>query len=47
MMDYTIDEMETLRSGNEQKRTEIQRLNGQLQKALEVMTKDRNVRILY
>ena len=35
-MDYTIDEMETLRSANEQKITEIQRINGQLTKALAV-----------
>jgi hypothetical protein len=35
-MDYTIDEMETLRSANEEKVTEIQRINGQLTKALEV-----------
>jgi hypothetical protein len=35
-MDYTIDEMETLRSANEQKLTEIQRINGQLTKALAV-----------
>ncbi len=35
-MDYTIDEMETLRSANEEKVTEIQRINGQLNKALEV-----------
>jgi hypothetical protein len=35
-MDYTIDEMETLRSSNEEKVTEIQRINGQLTKALEV-----------
>jgi hypothetical protein len=35
-MDYTIDEMETLQSANKQKLTEIQRINGQLNKALEV-----------
>jgi hypothetical protein len=35
-MDYTIDEMETLRTANEQKVTEIQRINNQLNKALEV-----------
>ncbi|CAF3093581.1 unnamed protein product, partial [Rotaria sp. Silwood2] len=35
-MDYTIGEMETLRSGNEQKIAEIQRINSQLNKALEV-----------
>lgn len=38
-MDYAIDEMYTLRSANEQKLTEIQRINGQLNKALEVKTK--------
>ena len=37
MMDHAIDEMETLRSSNEQKIFEIQRINGQLNKALEVM----------
>lgn len=36
MMDHIIDEMETLRSVNEQKIFEIQRLNSQLNKALEV-----------
>lgn len=35
-MDYTINEMETLRLANEQKVTEIQRINNQLTKALEV-----------
>ncbi|CAF4779167.1 unnamed protein product, partial [Rotaria sp. Silwood2] len=34
--DYTIGEMETLRSGNEQKIAELQRINSQLNKALEV-----------
>ncbi|CAF2666879.1 unnamed protein product [Rotaria sp. Silwood2] len=37
-MDYTIGEMETLRSGNEQKIAEIQRINSQLNKALETQT---------
>jgi hypothetical protein len=36
-MDHAIDEMETLRSINEQKIFEIQRINGQLNKALEVI----------
>ena len=36
MMDHAIEEMETLRSANEQKIFEIQRINGQLNKALEV-----------
>jgi hypothetical protein len=35
-MDYTLGEMETLQLANEQKVTEIQRLNNQLNKALEV-----------
>ena len=35
-MDHSIDEMETLRVANEQKIFEIQRTNGQLNKALEV-----------
>jgi hypothetical protein len=35
-MDYTIDEMQTLRSENEQKIDEIQRISSQLNKALEV-----------
>ena len=35
-MDHSIDEMETLRLVNEQKVFEIQRTNGQLNKALEV-----------
>lgn len=39
MMDHVIDEMETLRSANEQKVFEIQRINGQLNKALEVIEK--------
>ncbi|CAF0867186.1 unnamed protein product [Rotaria sp. Silwood1] len=39
MMDHSIDEMETLRSANEQKIFEIQRINGQLNKALEVYLK--------
>jgi hypothetical protein len=37
MMDHAIEEMETLRSANEQKIFEIQRINGQLNKALEVI----------
>ncbi|CAF1444928.1 unnamed protein product [Adineta steineri] len=37
IMDYTINEMEILRSANEQKRTEIQRIDGQLHKALETV----------
>ncbi|CAF2672943.1 unnamed protein product [Rotaria sp. Silwood2] len=37
IMDYTIGEMETLRSGNEQKIAEIQRINSQLNKALETV----------
>jgi len=36
-MDHAIEEMETLRSANEQKIFEIQRINGQLNKALEVI----------
>lgn len=36
MMDYTIDETEALRSANEQKTSEIQRIDNQLNKALEV-----------
>ncbi len=35
-MDYTLGEMETLQLANEQKVTEIQRLNNQLNKALDV-----------
>lgn len=35
-MDHIIDEMEGLRSANEQKIFEIKRINGQLNKALEV-----------
>ena len=35
-MDHSIEEMETLRSANDQKIFEIQRINGQLNKALEV-----------
>jgi len=38
-MNYTIDEMETLQTGNEDKLNEIQRINHQLNKALEVKTK--------
>jgi hypothetical protein len=38
-MDYSIHEMETLRSTNEQKIDEIQCINGQLTKALEVNKK--------
>ena len=38
-MDYTIDEMETLQTANEQKITEIERINNQLHKALEVKAK--------
>ena len=34
---HAIDEMETLRAANEQKIFEIQRINGQLNKALEVI----------
>jgi len=41
-MDYTIHEMDTLRSANEQKLTEIQRINTQLTKALEVMNSNSN-----
>jgi len=37
MMDHVIDEMEILRSANEQKIFEIQRINGQLNKALETV----------
>jgi hypothetical protein len=37
MMDHIIDEMDILRSANEQKIFEIQRINGQLNKALEVI----------
>ncbi|CAF1171025.1 unnamed protein product [Rotaria sordida] len=37
MMDHAIDEMETLRSANEQKIFEIKRINGQLNKALETV----------
>jgi hypothetical protein len=37
MMDHVIDEMEMLRSANEQKILEINRINGQLNKALEVI----------
>ncbi len=36
-MDHVIDEMEMLRSANEQKILEINRINGQLNKALEVI----------
>ena len=36
MMDYTIDEIETLQTANEQKLGELQRINNQLTKALEV-----------
>jgi hypothetical protein len=39
MMDHAIDEMEIVRSANEQKVFEIQRINGQLNKALEVNNK--------
>jgi len=39
-MDHVIDEMEMLRSANEQKILEIQRINGQLNKALEVINLD-------
>jgi len=35
-MDHIIDEMDSLRSANEQKVFEIKRINGQLNKALEV-----------
>ena len=37
MMDHIIDEMEILRSANEQKVFEIKRITGQLNKALEVL----------
>ncbi|CAF0916131.1 unnamed protein product [Rotaria sordida] len=37
MMDHAIEEMETLRSANEQKIFEIKRINGQLNKALETV----------
>lgn len=37
MMDHIIDEMEGLRSANEQKVFEIKRINGQLNKALETV----------
>ena len=36
MMDYTIDQMDTLRSVNEQKISEIKRTDEQLHKALQV-----------
>lgn len=36
MMDYTIDEMDVLRSTNEQKIAEIKRTDEQLHKALQV-----------
>jgi hypothetical protein len=36
MMDHVIDEMEMLRSANEQKDFENQRITGQMNKALEV-----------
>ena len=39
MMDHAIDEMELLRSANEDKIFEIQRINGQLNKAFEVIHK--------
>jgi hypothetical protein len=39
MMDHIIDEMDILRSANEQKIFEIQRINGQLNKALEVINR--------
>lgn len=35
-MDYTIDEIQTLQTANEQKTLEIQRIDNQLNKALEV-----------
>ena len=35
-MDYGINEIQILRSENEQKASEIQRINSQLDKALEV-----------
>ncbi len=35
-MDYTLDEMDTLQTANEHKLNEIQRINTQLTKALEV-----------
>lgn len=39
-MDHAIEEMEILRSANEQKIFEIKRINGQLNKALEVIDKN-------
>jgi len=39
MMDHIIDEMDILRSANEQKVFEIKRINGQLNKALEVINR--------
>lgn len=35
-MDYSLEEMATLQAANEQKVTDIQRLNNQLSRALEV-----------
>lgn len=35
-MDHAIDEIQTLQAANEQKVVDIQRINGQLSKALEV-----------
>lgn len=42
MMDHAIDEMDMLRSANEQKIFDIQRINGQLNKALEVRATSSN-----
>lgn len=51
MMDHAIDEMETIRAANEQKVFEIKRINGQLNKALEVIkykiTKCFSMKILF
>jgi len=41
-MDYTIDEIQTLQTANEQKTLEIQRIDNQLNKALEVNQKKIN-----
>ncbi|CAF0999040.1 unnamed protein product [Rotaria sordida] len=43
IIDYTIGEMETLKAGNEQKISEIQRINSQLNKALEVNNMKRSL----
>ncbi|CAF0963938.1 unnamed protein product [Rotaria sp. Silwood1] len=44
IMDYTIGEMETLRSENQQKMAEIQRINSQLNKALETVKQTVNLK---